>query len=212
MEPIPSSGFQNNFNNSPLERDCILLHETRYFLNVSKSKYVSVGIFYDNYNQCFKPSVWFGGPKFKNCVILDDRDWTNFLKLKKLINSTDNNTPIMLNSCKITFETFNDIRVLKLEDNFSNSIYLGDESVLGLWKISDVVQYRLNMLECLNFDIYLKNILASISNFSGDNLVDSVDKKISSGSLNENVCIAKEFVARYPSCLEQIKHKPFGYY
>lgn len=214
VESNTSPSFQNNCNHSPMESPNVLLHETRYSLNSSKSKYISVGIIYDNYSHCFKPSVWFGGPKFKNSIILDNRDWINMLSFKNIISSNDgeNNKPIVLNSCRISFGSFNDIRVVKLEDNFSNNIYLGDESIHGLWLISDVIQYRLDMIENLSFDTYFKNIMTSLTNFTCDKLVDSVSKKIDSGQRSENVCIAKEFIARYPSFLEQLKYKPFGYY
>lgn len=214
MESTPSSSYHTNLNKPSTDRSCILLHETRYFINNSKSKYVSVGLFYDNFTHSFKPSVWFGNPKFKNCIVLEERDWANLLEYKQTINSNDseNTKPIILNSCKISFESFNDVRVLKCEDNFSNYIYLGDESVLGLWLISDVVQYRLHMLQSLNFDSFFKNLLANVTNFNFVNLTSSVNNKLNSIPLSENACIGKEFVAHYPLLLEQILPRPGGYY
>lgn len=206
-----SSTVQCSFNKSTTDRT--LLYETRYFINASKSKYISVGIIYDHYKHCLKPCVWIGGSRVKNCVVLDQDDWSKLLSHKQVINSTEceAKAPILLNLCTISFESFNDVRVMKIEDNSSNIVYLGDESVLGLWLISDVVEYRLNMLQCLNFDSFFKNMVTSVGNFNFNTLVDSVTNKLNSMPINEKVCIAKEIVVHYPTYLETFK-QPLGYY
>lgn len=207
----PSPNLQSSLSKSSTDRT--FLYETRYFINASKSKYISVGIIYDHYKNCLKPSVWIGGSRVKNCIVLDDRDWSKFLSHRQVIDNTEceNKAPILLNLCKVSFESYNGVRVMKLEDNISNFVFLGDESVLGLWLISDVVQYRLNMLQCLNFDCFFKNMLASVGNFNFNTLVDIVNNKLNSMAINENVCIAKEIVALYPTYLENFK-QPMGYY
>ena len=217
MESTLNSHLQYNNSKQYPDETCKLFYETRYFLNNSKTKSISVGLTYDNSSNLFTPSIWFGGSKVKNSIVLYEKDWINLLSYKNVINSSENENrnSIMLNSCKISFESFNDIRVLKLEDNYLNCIYLGEESVNGLWLISDVVQYRLNILQSLNFDSYFKNILVTtVSNINYNKLSDCVLRNIdsiSTSSLSENVCIAKEFIAYHSSFLEHIKRRPFGY-
>lgn len=221
MEKTHSSGFHNGSSKtqiSPLtaSKHFIVLHETRYFLNSSKSKYVSVGIYFNN--NYFTPCVCIGGLKFKNFILLDDGDWTKLLSFKQHISNSmlqsESSKAINLNSCIINFENFKDIRVLKLEDNFANSVYLGDESLTGLWALSDIIQYRLDMLKDLNFDYYFKNILSTTSHFGYDDLVDNIYRKIQPGTSpkNENICIALEFINLPQTLLEGLVQRPYGYY
>lgn len=221
MENVHSS-VSYNANSKPhlypstVDKKFIVLHETRYFLNPSRSKYISIGIYFKD--NCFNPCVCIGGVKFKNFVLLDDGDWGRFLTFKQQITSSmanfENSESIKLNSCTITFENFNDLTVLKLEDYFANSVYLANESLVGLWNLSEIIQYRLDVLKALNFDRYFKNILSTIPPYVHGNLVDNIYRKIqpANSPLSENVCIALEFVNLHYPFLEDWFQKPYGYF
>lgn len=74
----------------------------------------------------------------------------------------------------------------------SDSVYLSYESLREIWKLSDVVTFRLELLRNLKFAEYYYNCLDLATNFEGD--FRKRMETVFNGSCTEHVAIFKEML------------------
>ncbi|KAF5289824.1 hypothetical protein FQA39_LY14979 [Lamprigera yunnana] len=105
--------------------DCetMLLNQTIYYLNKSKSKWISVGLYY-----CTSVVKIFG--RSKQYVIFKEEEWIQFHEQRENINKyfqTFNTMwkPRQIGSKTLTFEMIEEKKILKIEDMSGNEVYLG---------------------------------------------------------------------------------------
>ncbi|KAF5289830.1 hypothetical protein FQA39_LY19431 [Lamprigera yunnana] len=147
--------------------DCetMLLNQTIYYLNKSKSKWISVGLYYPFE---FASVVKIFG-RSKQYVIFKEEEWIQFHEQRENINKYFQTfdtmwKPRQIGSKTLTFEMIVEKKILKIEDMSGNEVYLGWESVSEVWSLESVLRYRLSIppvvtlntsmrtTRCLEFD------------------------------------------------------------
>ncbi|KAF5289349.1 hypothetical protein FQA39_LY15135 [Lamprigera yunnana] len=127
--------------------DCetMLLNQTIYYLNKSKSKWISVGLYYPFE---FASVVKIFG-RSKKYVIFKEEEWIQFHEQRENINKYFQTfdtmwKPRQIGSKTLTFEMIEEKKILKIEDMSGNEVYLGWESVSEVWSLESVLRYRLS--------------------------------------------------------------------
>ncbi|KAF5281195.1 hypothetical protein FQA39_LY17835 [Lamprigera yunnana] len=127
--------------------DCetMLLNQTIYYLNKSKSKWISVGLYYPFE---FASVVKIFG-RSKQYVIFKEEEWIQFHEQRENINKYFQTfdtmwKPRQIGSKTLTFEMIEEKKILKIEDMSGNEVYLGWESVSEVWSLESVLRYRLS--------------------------------------------------------------------
>ncbi|KAF5298531.1 hypothetical protein FQA39_LY11783 [Lamprigera yunnana] len=140
MDSIPTSCIQlakeqiikyrnPKYNINDLKtRDCetMLLNQTIYYLNNSKSKWMSVGLYYPFE---FASVVKIFG-RSKQYVIFKEEEWIQFHEQRENINKYFQTfdtmwKPSQIGSKTLTFEMIEEKKILKIEDMSGNEVYLG---------------------------------------------------------------------------------------
>ncbi|KAF5301625.1 hypothetical protein FQA39_LY10672 [Lamprigera yunnana] len=127
--------------------DCetMLLNQTIYYLNKSKSKWISIGLYYP-----FKfASVVKIFGRSKQYVIFKEEEWIQFHEQRENINKYFQTfdtmwKPRQIGSKTLTFEMIEEKKILKIEDMSGNEVYLGWEFVSEVWSLESVLRYRLS--------------------------------------------------------------------
>ncbi|KAF5276884.1 hypothetical protein FQA39_LY06435 [Lamprigera yunnana] len=135
-------------------RDCetMLLNQTIYYLNKSKSKWISVGLY------CpfkFASVVKIFG-RSKQYVIFKEEEWIQFHEQRENINKYFQTfdtiwKPRQIGSKSLTFEMIKEKKILKIEDMSGNEVYLGWESVSEVWSLESVLSYILSYSSEIQF-------------------------------------------------------------
>ncbi|KAF5280234.1 hypothetical protein FQA39_LY18094 [Lamprigera yunnana] len=123
----------------------MLLNQTIYYLNKSKSKWISVGLYYPFE---FASVVKIFGSS-KQYVIFKKEEWIQFHEQRKNINKYFQTfdtmwKPRQIGSKTLTFEMIEVKMILKIEDMSGNKFYLGWESVPEVWSLELVLRYRIS--------------------------------------------------------------------
>ncbi|KAF5283945.1 hypothetical protein FQA39_LY17186 [Lamprigera yunnana] len=123
----------------------MLLNQTIYYLNKSKSKWISVGLYYPFE---FASVVKIFG-RSKLFVIFKEEEWIQFHEQRENINKYFQTLgtmwkPRQIGSKTLTFEKIEEKKILKIEDMSGNEVYLGWESVSEVWSLESVLRYRLS--------------------------------------------------------------------
>ncbi|KAF5291668.1 hypothetical protein FQA39_LY14305 [Lamprigera yunnana] len=107
--------------------DCetLLLNQTIYYLNKSKSKWISVGLYYPFE---FASVVKIFG-RSKQYVIFKEEEWIQFHEQRENINKYFQTfdtmwKPRQIGSKTLTFEMIEEKKILKIEDMSGNEVYL----------------------------------------------------------------------------------------
>lgn len=194
-----SNDFPPTFQNKD---KCAVLGERKFHLNKSKTKYVSVGISYDyKYESCVKLS----GNKC-NTIIFNAEDWKQFLSYQGVITdyiySNDTTNPIDTGKFSIQFEELPYCRSVKVVKN-NSYIYLGYESICKLWEYIPLLEYRLNILQRLQFPNYFKIVQKGLQAQDGDIFENALNLLQPSENPNsENICMIMELIYVYPEIFE----------
>ncbi|KAF5284536.1 hypothetical protein FQA39_LY17009 [Lamprigera yunnana] len=127
--------------------DCetMLLNQTIYYLNKSKSKWISVGLYYSfefvSVMKIFRRS--------KQYVRFKEEEWIQFREQRENINKYFQTfdtmwKPRQIGSKTLTFEMIEEKKILKIEDMSGNEVYFGWESMSEVWSLESVLRYRLS--------------------------------------------------------------------
>ncbi|KAF5304665.1 hypothetical protein FQA39_LY09442 [Lamprigera yunnana] len=151
--------------------DCetMLLNQTIYYLNKSKSKWISVGLYYPFE---FASVVKIFG-RSKQYVIFKEEEWIQFHEQRENINKYFQTfdtmwKPRQIGSKTLTFEMIEEKKILKIEDMSGNEVYLGWESVSEVWSLESVLRYRLSYSSGSNFKYFYEDVIRAVAEMSGD--------------------------------------------
>ncbi|KAB0792614.1 hypothetical protein PPYR_11270 [Photinus pyralis] len=152
-----------------VNNDMNLINESRYELNKSGTKYVCVGL---SPQILFTPAVKICGNKSRG-VIFNRNEWCALVENQGIITnyfySVDSPwVPMKIGSKTIYFETINKTKVIRVVDFLDVEIYLGWESLEQLWKILNIVAYRIICLAELNFNSFYNNVVNVVVDMVGD--------------------------------------------
>ncbi|KAF5282910.1 hypothetical protein FQA39_LY17446 [Lamprigera yunnana] len=167
--------------------DCetMLLNQTIYYLNKSKSKWISV----------------FG--RSKQYVIFKEEEWIQFHEQRENINKYFQTfdtmwKPRQIGSKTLTFEMIEEKKILKIEDMSENEVYLGWESVSEVWSLESVLRYRLSYSSGSNFKYFYEDVIRAVAEMSGDvkiniyNIINRLSEK------SDDVCCMLEVLLFMP--------------
>ncbi|KAF5285942.1 hypothetical protein FQA39_LY16493 [Lamprigera yunnana] len=151
--------------------DCetMLLNQTIYYLNKSKSKWISVGLYYPFE---FVSVVKIFG-RSKQYVIFKEEEWIQFHEQRENINKYFQTfdtmwKPRQISSKTLTFEMIEEKKILKIEDMSGNEVYLGWESVSEVWSLESVLRYRLSYSSGSNFKYLYEDVIRAVAEMSED--------------------------------------------
>ncbi|KAF5286267.1 hypothetical protein FQA39_LY16331 [Lamprigera yunnana] len=181
--------------------DCetMLLNQRIYYLNKSKSKWISVGLYHP-----FKfTSVVKIFGRSKQYVIFKEEEWIEFHEQRENINKYLQTCDIMwkprqIGSKTLTFEMIKEKKILRIEDMCGNEVYLefdtDHEAIYGMerWKVCRQFLKGKTCSQCLvkrMSDIGLRHFLDTINKYIKD---CSDSDTSSSSSSNEKECKAVE--------------------
>ncbi|KAF5275709.1 hypothetical protein FQA39_LY06821 [Lamprigera yunnana] len=147
----------------------MLLNQTIYYLNKSKSKWISVGLYYPFE---FASVVKIFG-RSKQYVIFKEEEWIQFHEQRENINKYFQIfdtmwKPRQIGSKTLTFEMIEEKKILKIEDMSGNEVYLGWESVSEVWSLESVLRYRLSYSSGSNFKYFYEDVIRAVAEMSGD--------------------------------------------
>ncbi|KAF5284429.1 hypothetical protein FQA39_LY17052 [Lamprigera yunnana] len=159
--------------------DCetMLLNQTIYYLNKSKSKWISVGLYYPFE---FASVVKIFG-RSKQYVIFKKETFDTMWK------------PRQIGSKTLTFEMMKEKKILKIEDMSGNEVYLGWESVSEVWSLESVLRYRLSYSSGSNFKYFYEDVIRAVAEMSGDvkiniyNIINRLSEKSDDNVLYEEL-------------------------
>ncbi|KAF5280940.1 hypothetical protein FQA39_LY17920 [Lamprigera yunnana] len=181
--------------------DCetMLLNQTIYYLNKSKSKWISVGLYYP-----FEfASVVKIFERSKQYVIFKEEEWIQFHEQRENINKYFQTfdtmwKPRQIGSKTLTFEMIEEKKILKIEDMSGNEVYLGWESVSEVWSLESVLRYRLSYSSGSNFKYFYEDVIRAVAEMSGDvkinifNIINRLSEK------SDDVCCMLEVLLFMP--------------
>ncbi|KAF5298568.1 hypothetical protein FQA39_LY11769 [Lamprigera yunnana] len=151
--------------------DCetMLLNQTIYYLNKSKSKWISVGLYYPFE---FASVVKIFG-KSKQYVIYKEEEWIQFHKQRENTNKYFQTfdtmwKPRQIGSKTLTFEMIEEKRILKIKNISGNDVYLGWESVSEVGSVESVLRYRLSYSSGSNIKYFYGDVIRAVAEMSGD--------------------------------------------
>ncbi|KAF5289495.1 hypothetical protein FQA39_LY15050 [Lamprigera yunnana] len=150
--------------------DCetMLLNQTIYYLNKSKSKWISVGLYYPFE---FASVVKIFG-RSKQYVIFKEEEWIQFHEQRENINKyfqtfDTMRKPRQIGSKTLTFEMIEEKKILKIKDMSGNEVYLDIDEVSNFKHFyEDVIRAVAEMLGDMKINIY--NIINRLSEKSDD--------------------------------------------
>ncbi|KAF5287828.1 hypothetical protein FQA39_LY15689 [Lamprigera yunnana] len=181
--------------------DCetMLLNQTIYYLNKSKSKWISVELYYPFE---FASVVKIFG-RSKQYVIFNEEEWIQFHEQRENINKYFQTfdtmwKPRQIGSKTLTFEMIEEKKILKIEDMSGNEVYLGWESVSEVWSLESVLRYRLSYSSGSNFKYFYEDVIRAVAEMSGDvkiniyNIINRLSEK------SDDVCCMLEVLLFMP--------------
>ncbi|KAF5304275.1 hypothetical protein FQA39_LY09802 [Lamprigera yunnana] len=181
--------------------DCetMLLNQTIYYLNKSKSKWIGVGLYYPFE---FASVVKIFG-RSKQYVIFEEEKGIQFHEQRENINNYFQTCDMMwkprqIGSKALTFEMTEEKKILRIEDMCGNEAYLGWESVSEVWSLESVPSYRLRYSSGSNFKHFYKDGIRTVAEMSEDantniyNIVNRFPEK------SDNVCCMLEVLLFTP--------------
>lgn len=191
----------------------IIANEKTYHLNRSKSKYVTVGLAYDT---GFQPCITFSGNKTKP-LVLREEEWQELLQYQGVLTNyfytRDACASLATSAITVSFESYNEVKYIKLEDKRNNYICLGVESICQLWTLLPLIDYRITMLRRQDFQNYFYSKVNNISNKNGDvcqQIINSLAYANNPGS--ENISTMMELIYQHPNLTEFSNKSNFQYY
>ncbi|KAF5274879.1 hypothetical protein FQA39_LY07061 [Lamprigera yunnana] len=181
--------------------DCetMLLNQTIYYLNKSKSKWISVGLYYPFE---FASVVKIFG-RSKQYVIFKEEEWIQFHEQRENINKHFQTfdtmwKPRQIGSKTLTFEMIKEKKILKIEDMSGNEVYLGWESVSEVWSLESVLRYRLSYSSDSNLKYFYEDVRRAVAEMSGDvkiNIYNSINRL---SEKSDDVCCMLEVLLFMP--------------
>ncbi|KAF5284979.1 hypothetical protein FQA39_LY16844 [Lamprigera yunnana] len=177
----------------------MLLNQTIYYLNKSKSKWISVGLYYPFEFASVVKIFW----RSKQYVIFKKGEWIQFHEQRENINKYFQNFDMMwkprqIGSKTLTCEIIEEKKILRIEDVCGNEVYLGWGSVSEVWSLESVISYRLSYSSGINFKHFYEDVIRAVAEMSGDvkiniyNIINRLFEK------SDDVCCTLEVLLFMP--------------
>lgn len=191
-----NAGRQLNMINKRVNN---LINESIYYLNKSKSKWVSVGY---SLEKNYQPVLKIGGHKNNQTVVLNEEQWLSLLQNQgNMFNFIHSKTfgwnPIMENGYQLHFVFIGLNRIIKISQDGGNEVFLAGETINDLISLQNLVKYRFDILKNQDFSKYYDVLLEGVSLKNGDILKNIYDV-ISEISNSANICCILELLQLYP--------------
>lgn len=171
-----------------------LLSPITYYLNRSKSKWVTVGLHIENN---FEPVVRLSGTRNQS-LTLDLPNWKLITDNIKTINShfddtTNRKDKIHLNGLTLSYDVLDSsTKVIKM-DNGCEYIYLSYETLRELWRFEDVINCRMAYLEDLHYAQYYFSCVDMIATNPGGDIADKM-RSLCNNTATDYTCITTELL------------------
>ena len=186
------------------KRNGALINESIYYLNKSKSKWVSVGL---SVERKYDPIIKLGGCKNNQNVIFNEDQWISFLNNQGIMLSFIYSNgfgwqPMQGKGFEIHFVFINESRIIKITQGDANEVFLAGDTINELVSLTNLIKYRFDMLKSQEFSIYYNIIFSGISIRNGDllkNVYDVISPLTNTNSVN--VCCVLELLNFYPECI-----------
>ncbi|XP_071054857.1 uncharacterized protein [Onthophagus taurus] len=179
-------------NNLQKGNQAPLFSESTYYLNKSRTKWISVGM---SANLHFDPVIRLMGKG--QCITFTEDEWKNVINSRQLIMNSfvgDLSTPphFVVSGVTCSSQWIENVRkVLKMERG-SEIFYLAYDSLHELWKLSDLVSSRVEVLNCMEYKNYYDSVIDVVSTMQGD--IKSNILVASNGVPSEHLCVTKELL------------------
>lgn len=201
MDKCGSQGSSRGVVPSPTVKKLqppMLIKQTLYFLNKSKSKFVSIGL---AQQLRFTPVVQLWGMKNQG-VWFSETEWKQLVEnqgvLLNYFYATDTPwSPMKLGFKTIYFQTVEQKRVIKIEDMCETEIYLGWESLLEFVELIPLIDNQLKMISNHQFRNYYNDMLNKIVIMTGDCMVN-IKKELQSAKECANTYAMMELLHFHP--------------
>jgi hypothetical protein len=146
-----------------------IVNQSLYFLNKSKSKFVSVGLS-PTLSQ-FEPVVQINGVK-NQCATFDKIEWGLLLENQGIIENYFREgdcqwQPLNVGSKTIHFLTIERKKIIKIE-NFESEVWLAWETLAELWDLLPLIKHRLEILSNEGFKEFYFMMINGIVDLPGD--------------------------------------------
>lgn len=174
-----------------------LLLPRTYHLNKSRGKFATVGLCC---NGSFGAVVVIHGQK-NDWMLLDEVEWKTLCEYQSIIRNyfcsggDFQQQPMVINNLKrICFRAIGVNKVIVLQELCGSEVYLGIESVVELWELLSLIEYRKEVLKSLEFHKFYCNVIKGVANLPGDckNNIESVLSNLNIHS--ENVLCMREML------------------
>lgn len=180
-----------------------ILNESKFPLNKSKSKHVSVGL---SSSFDYKPSIQLLGNK-NDYIVFNDYEWNVFLSYQGIITNyfySNNKIDVIdAGQFSIFFETYSGVKVVKLVKN-KVAVYLGYESICKLWELLPLVKYIADKRRRQQFATYFNVLKCGLRSQAGDKLVNALKTIQPLDNPNsENISTVLELIYLHPNIFER---------
>ncbi|KAF5280025.1 hypothetical protein FQA39_LY05406 [Lamprigera yunnana] len=153
----------NNLKTGDCEK--MLLNQTIYYLNKSKSKWISVGLYYPFE---FASVVKILGRSKQYDIFKEFHEQRE--NINKYFQTFDTMwKPRQIGSKTLTFEMIKENKILKIEDMSENEVYLGWESVSKVWSLESVLRYRLSYSSGSTFKHFYEDVIRAVAEMWREN-------------------------------------------
>lgn len=186
------------------KRKSILINETTYFINKSKSKWISVGL---SLERKYEAVIKLGGYKNNQHIIFNEDQWISFLNNQGIMLSfvhSDKNgwQPMSGNGYQIHFVFIGDAKIIKITQDGGNELFLAGDTINELSNLVNLIKYRYDMLKSIEFSKYYDSLLGGLSLTNGDVIKNVYDIISPFKNLNnENICCVLELLNFYSDCI-----------
>ncbi|KAF5275701.1 hypothetical protein FQA39_LY06813 [Lamprigera yunnana] len=128
--------------------DCetMLVNQTIYYLNKSKSKWISVGLYYPFKFTSVLKIFW----RSKQYVIFKKEEWIQFHEQRENITK-------YFQTCDMKIA---EKKILRIDDMW--------ESVSEVWSLETVLSYRLSYSSASNFKHFYDDVIRTVAEMPGD--------------------------------------------
>ena len=186
------------------KRSAALINESRYYLNKSKSKWISIGF---SLEKKYIPVVKLGGYKNNQNVIFTEDQWVSFLNQQGIIMGFIHSDSFGWqsmegNGFQLHFILIKESRVIKITQEGGNCVYLAEDGINEANKLADLIQYRLDLLKSQEFSKYYNILVAGVSSKNGDILQNVYNVISPLKNLNsQNIYCVLELLNLYSDCI-----------
>lgn len=187
-----------------------MLSEQVFFLNKSKSKYLTVGF---NTDILFSPTIRFAATRSYQVVDMSREDFIAFLELEQWITNicenwstiTQNDNRSEIKQCGKITVMFYDVKtkpVLQIFKSQDTVMFLGQESLKSVFFLAQLILTKLQLLEEHQFREFYESILRRSCKRQG-NVLENIKELLKVMKPDENTCALKQLVLFEPDVVQK---------